>query len=101
MRHSCVLVATLLLHTFAIAAAATTITVTSASTGSNVMNGCALRDAIQAVNTLAPVGQCPAGTNGVNTINITVDTLSFTEIDAHSTGAALPALAAGRYLNLY
>jgi len=101
MRHSCVLVATLLLHTFATPAAATTITVTSASTGSNVMNGCALRDAIQAVNALAPVGQCPAGTNGVNTINITVDTLSFTEIDAHSTGAALPALAAGRYLNLY
>jgi hypothetical protein len=80
---------------------AATINVTSSSTGSNVMSGCALRDAIQAVNTLAAVGQCPAGTNGVNTININVDDLAFTQIDAHSTGAALPALASGRYLNLY
>jgi len=84
-------------------AGAATITVNSSSTGSNVMTGCALRDAIQAVNTLAPVGKCPAGEGGnvVNTINIDVNALSFSEVDAHSIGAVLPAIVAGRVLNIY
>ena len=82
---------------------ATTIDVTSVSTGSNVQTGCALRDAIEAVNTLVPVGKCPAGQGGnvVNTINIDVDELTFSTVDAHSIGAVLPAVAAGRLLNIY
>jgi hypothetical protein len=82
---------------------AATINVTSSSAGSNVTSGCALRDAIQAVNTLAPVGKCPAGEGGnvVNTIDIQVDTIDFSAVDPNSAGAVLPAVVAGRYLNIF
>ena len=79
------------------------ITVTSLSGGSNDGTGCTLRDAIQAVNTAMPVGQCIAGTAGsvVNTIILQVRAISFAHIDSHSAGAFLPALVAGRSLNIY
>ena len=87
----------------ATSATAATLNVTSTSAGSNVMTACALRDAIQAVNTLAPVGKCPAGDGGnaVNTINIGVDAIAFSSVDSHSEGAALPALVSGRLLNIF
>jgi len=83
-------------------ARATTITLTSASNGSNDGSGCTLRDAIEAVNLRAPVGQCPAANGPVDTINVPYITInSFVQADAHSQNAALPTLKASRYLNIY
>ena len=82
-------------------ARSTTITVTSTSNGSNDGTGCTLRDAIQAVNLRAPVGQCPAASGPVDTINLPFSPSAFTQADTHSQNAALPALQASRYLNLY
>ena len=83
------------------AARSTTITVTSTSNGSNDGTGCTLRDAIQAVNLRMPVGQCPAASGPVDTINLPFSPSAFTQADTHSQNAALPALQASRYLNLY
>lgn len=93
----------LVLWLVAAVAHAATINVTSSSGDSNDGSGCTLRDAIQAVNTATPAGQCPAGTGGnvVNTINIQVNSIGFSIADQHSTNAALPAVVAGRLLNLY
>ena len=82
-------------------AAAATINVTSFSGGTNDGTGCTLRDAIEAVNLRLAIGQCPAGSGPVDTISIAVDSVVFSERDAHSTNAALPALAGNRFLNLY
>jgi hypothetical protein len=81
-------------------AVATTINVDSSSGGSKDGSGCTLRDAIQAVNTRTVVGQCPAGSGPVDTINIASAALTFSEADAHSAGAVLPALVAGREVNI-
>ena len=83
------------------AARSSTITVTSTSNGSNDGSGCTLRDAIQAVNLRAPVGQCPAASGPVDTINLPFSPSAFTQADTHSQNAALPALQTSRYLNLY
>ena len=83
------------------AVSATTINVASSSGGSNDGTGCTLRDAVQAVNTRAVVGQCPAAAGPTDTINIQADLIFFSGRDTHSTNAALPAVAAGRYLNIY
>lgn len=86
---------------------ATTITVTSLSAGSNDATGCTLRDAIQAVNTRAAVGQCPAASGPVDTINFRLNTfagipeIDFSQRDPNSFNAALPALMPGRSLNIY
>ncbi len=85
----------------AVPAPAATITVTSASSGSIDGSGCTLRDAIQAVNTRAIVGQCTAGSGPVDTINVPLQINDFTQRDPHSDYAALPALVAGRSLNIY
>jgi predicted outer membrane repeat protein len=80
---------------------ATTITVASPSNGTNNGTGCTLRDAIQAVNTRAIVGQCAAGSGPVDTINIAATIDPFIQRDVHSDNAALPSLQSGRYLNLF
>ena len=83
-------------------AQATVIDVTSNSTGSNVMGACALRDAIMAINSRAAVGGCPAGLGPIDTINLPGgQDFEFTERDANSDDAALPALIAGRQVNLH
>jgi len=82
-------------------AGATTITVTSSSSGSNDGSGCTLRDAIQAVNTRTTVGQCAAGSGPVDTINVPSSINDFTQRDPHSDYAALPALISGRSVNIY
>jgi CSLREA domain-containing protein len=82
-------------------ARSSTIVVTSSSSGSNDNSGCTLRDAIQAVNLRAPVGQCPAGTGPVDRIELPQSPLDFVAADDHSDNAALPALQTGRSLELY
>jgi len=82
-------------------ASASTINVDSFSGGSNDGTGCTLRDAIQAVNTRAAVGQCPAAAGPTDTINIGVDTINFGGRDAHSVNAALPTIVPGRALNIF
>lgn len=92
---------TLALALMASAHANTTITVTSSSSGTNDGSGCTLRDAVQAVNARAATGQCPAGSGPVDTINLPANINAFTQRDAHSANAALPALVSGRSLNIY
>lgn len=82
-------------------AAATTIDVTSTSGGSNDGSGCTLRDAIEAVNLRAAVGQCPAASGPVDTIDIEVGQIVFGQHDPNSAGAVLPALVSGRLLNVF
>jgi hypothetical protein len=83
-------------------ARATVIDVTSNSTSSNVMGACALRDAIMAVNSRSGVGGCAAGAGPIDTINLPGgQDFEFTERDANSHDAALPALIAGRQVNLH
>ena len=82
-----------LLVVAAVPALANTITVTTNSGAANVAGACALRDAITAANTDAPVGGCIAG-NGSDTIVLpTASVITLTDVDNSDQGpSGLPTI---------